>query len=227
MKNLKIILAVLLLLSIFSCRKSATSLNNKSSVTKPATHFVNIVILGNSITYTAENSQAGWLNSCGMAASTPDSDYVHLLARKFQSANPNARITIRNTIPFEADCASYDLNANLADLKNLKPDLLILRMGEDVPVGYDTVQFEQKYVALMNYFKDDNPNLVILSGGSVWSGSIVAGVMARHPPYVSLQMFDNADFSYGLFANVGISQHPSDKGMRVIANTLWNKILTL
>jgi hypothetical protein len=207
-----------LLICLTGCKKQETSVDSTLK-------FGNIVILGNSITYAPHNADIGWYGDWGMAATAQDSDYAHILTRYFKGKNPQAVINIRNIASFERDATHYDFDVNLKDLRDLKPDLLILRIGENVPSNTDLQVFEERYTALINYFKAGIPNVIVLSAGSVW-GVNVDSVMEKHPPYVLFSgMVDIAgSFSFGIFSDPGVALHPSNKGMRNIANTLWNKI---
>lgn len=213
------LLYVIALLFVVGCKKQ------KVNVADSTLTFSNVVILGNSITYAPHNTDVGWNGDWGMAATALDSDYVHILTRYFKGKNSQAVVNIRNIVSFERDAAHYDLDVNLKDLRDLKPDLLILRIGENVPLDTDLQGFEQRYTALINYFKAANPNMVVLSAGSVWDANLDP-VMEKHPPYVLFSKMGEitGSFSFGLFANPGVALHPSNQGMRYIANTLWNKI---
>ncbi|MFD2874331.1 hypothetical protein ACFS5N_17750 [Mucilaginibacter ximonensis] len=204
---------------IMSCKKQ----NN--TVSQSTLTFSNVVILGNSITYAPHDNSIGWYGDWGMAATALDLDYAHLLLAKFKVKNPNVQVQIKNIAAFEKDAVNYDLDANLKELKNSKPDLLILRIGENVPAGTDMTVFDERYTALINYFKSANPNIIILSAGSVWADNIDA-VMMKHPPYVLLSSMikTGSNFSFGLWSNPGVELHPSNKGMENIALALWNKI---
>lgn len=207
---------------ILSCKKQS------KTVSESTLPFSNVVILGNSITLTPHNPSIGWYGDWGMAATAIDSDYVHILARNFRSKDPNAKVNIKNIVPFEVDAQHYDFDANLKALKDSKPDLLIIRIGENVPPNTDMQMFNDRYTALINYFKTDNQTLIVLSGGSVWSNN-VDDIMKKHPPYVLLESLldDGSNFSLGLFADPGVAGHPSNKGMKKIDSLLWNKIITL
>ncbi len=213
------LLYVIALLFVVGCKKE------KANVVDSSLTFNNVVILGNSITYAPENPAIGWNANWGMAATVQDSDYVHILTRYLKAKSPGSVVNIKNISAFERDASNYSFDVNLKDLRDLKPDLLILRIGENVPADVNMQVFEERYTALINYFKAANPNMVVLSAGSVWSANLDP-VMEKHPPYV---LFSNmggitGSFSFGLFANPGVALHPSNQGMRYIANTLWNKI---
>jgi hypothetical protein len=209
---------------ISACRKSS------SIPTKPAGQpivFNNVLIIGNSITYTPANPAVGWPGSWGMAATTADSDYVHLLTAKFQKINPNCKVTIAESIPFESDWADYNLNENLGSYRALNPDLVILRFGEDVvQTPLDTASFGTAYRALVKYFSN---NAIVLGVGSVWPRPITDAVMAKCQPFFTLGTLgtDLSIYSYGAWANPGIQQHPNDKGMRLIADSIWAHVNSL
>lgn len=183
--------------------------------------FKNVLILGNSITYSPASPWLGWYNNCGMAATVADSDYVHLLTAKFKKINPYCVVTATNIAGFEQDWTNYDINANLQAFKNLKPDLIILRIGENVTqVPLDTIGFGRAYQILINYF-DNKP--LILGVGSFWSKPVVDAVMAKYSSFFSLASVSNEPnvYSFGLWSNFAVELHPSNTGMRLIADSIW------
>lgn len=218
MKTLFTFAIIALFLS--SCKKTATP------AVKTKLVYNNVLILGNSITYTPANPAAGWNGSWGMAASAADSDYVHRLTANFKSVNNSTIVTAVNIAAFEEDFNNYYFDANLLKYKQSKPDLLILRIGEDV-TSTDTAAFEKRYIDLLNYFKSNNPSLKILAFGSVWIDRDVANiVMARNTSFVSLQFMtkDLSNYSFGLYTNAAIQNHPGDKGMRAISDQIWQAV---
>jgi hypothetical protein len=189
-----------------------------------------VLILGNSITYTAANPSLGWNGSWGMAATAADSDYVHRLTVKFQQINNNCKVTALDILPFEPDFATYNLDSALLTYKNTNPDLVIIRIGEDVPDGFDTALFDTKYAALVNYFKASNPNVKIFAAGSFWAGKdAVDAIMKKYSPFLSLSYLssDPTNESYGLYSSPGIEQHPSNKGMKAISDAIWPQLVAL
>jgi len=220
--SLKAIFTFVILAFFLSSCKKAVSTNPIK--TNPA--YNNVLILGNSITYSPANPGAGWNGSWGMAASAADSDFVHRLTVHFKSVNQSAVVTAVNIAAFERDFNNYDLVANLLTYKALKPDLIIVRIGENVTTT-DSVGFDKRYTDLLNYFKANNPNVKILAFGSVWLYRDLANnVMAKHSDYVSLVSLasDLSNYAFGLFTDPGIQNHPCDKGMRAISDRIWQAV---
>jgi len=208
---------------ITACTKDQIVAVASRTVTTPPI-FKRVVILGNSITYAPADLFNGWYDNWGMAASAPDSDYVHRLTVYFQRVDSSCTVNIRDIISFEKDWAKYDLDKNLADLKALNPDLVILRIGENVPVSLDTASFGKSYKALTQYF---GAQAVVLGVGSFFPRPRTDAVMARYSPnFISLASIgkDPGNAAYGLWTNPGIEQHPCDKGMAKIADAIWAEV---
>ncbi|WDF55396.1 SGNH/GDSL hydrolase family protein [Mucilaginibacter sp. KACC 22063] len=219
MKNLWLIFLSALILLACSKQKSEIKPVVKS------TAFSNVVILGNSITYSQQNLSIGWMGNWGMAASVPEKDYVHLLAAHFKAENANCSIQSTNISGFELGYNTYDLDANLKAYRYSKPDLLILRIGENVQSTFDSVAFAKRYQALINYMKVGNPDLKVLAAGSFWPDrGYVNTIMSRYTPYISLEFLgrDISNYAFDLQnVDASVQGHPGDKGMQKMADTIW------
>jgi len=146
---------------------------SKSEDPKPETVFHRIVILGNSITYAPGTEGTEWNVSRGMAASAPEFDYVHLITKNFKNKDGAATVTAKNIAAFERTYDDYNIDSNLHDLRDTKPDLLILRIGENVKIDEtNKVGFQKRYKDLLDYFKSNNPDVVILGVGSIWGNEL-------------------------------------------------------
>jgi len=221
-----ILAAILVLLALTSCKKQQAV--NASSHSTP---FANVVILGNSITYSPPNQSLNWTGNWGMAASSIDKDYVHLLTARFQSVNKSCVVQAHNIAVFETNYDTYDFDSDLKSYRDSKPDLLILRIGENVQASFDSVAFAKKYQALIAYMKVNNPNLRVLAAGSFWSNrDYINIIMSRYTPYISLAALGNDLSNYAFdrtdVANA-VQQHPGDKGMQGIADMIWAKVETM
>jgi hypothetical protein len=215
----KLALTLIAFIVVFSsCKKS-----------KPDPSY-RVVVFGNSITFAPATPSIGWYGNWGMAASAIDSDYVHILERRLKSSNPANEMMSKNIAAFEQNFDTYDIAANLQTYRDFKPDLLVLRIGENVTRKADSVLFAQKYVELLNYFKSANPNIKILAVGSVWPEREMSDkVLKKNSTYISLEAihFDMPMFAFGLFDNPGVQSHPSNKGMRYISDRIWDGAVQL
>ena len=190
--------------------------------------FNNVVILGNSITYAGPNIPLGWYGDWGMAASAEEKDYVHILKKCFQLRNPDVVVSVKNVQEFELDFTGYNFDTQLKSLRDSHPDLVILRIGENLKAGIDLNVFEARYKDLINYFKADNPKVIVVGVSTVFKG-MADDIMIKYPPYVSLKTIteDQSNMALGLFENYAVATHPGDTGMRNIASLIWLKIKTL
>lgn len=219
-----IIGSLALIVTLFiSCKKADIASNARPVFSK-------VLILGNSITYAPTDPNLGWNCACGMAASKPDSDYVHLLTRNFKAINEKNTVTAKNIAAFERGYLTYDFDAELKALRDAKPDLVIIRIGENVQQdNFDAAAFEKRYTDLIAYLKTDNDKLTILAVGSFWGNDAVDGIMKKHSDFITLKPLglDMSNYAWGLFPDHGVQSHPGDKGMRNIGNTIWVKIQSM
>jgi len=189
-----------------------------------------ILVLGNSITYSPANPSIGWNGSWGMAASAAENDFVHLLTKQLKNVNASNEVLSKNIAEFEVNFDTYNFDANLKTLRDAKPALIVLRIGENVTRNTEAALFEQKYQELLNYFKTDNPSVKILAVGSVWPDrDMPTNVMKKYSDFVPLVFMqgDLSNYAFGNFADSGVASHPSDKGMAVIANTIFNAVQSM
>lgn len=205
------------------------SCNKKPATIEPV--FSNVLILGNSITRHSPAPQIGWYGDWGMAASSIEKDFVHILIRNFKTQNPDARINFKNISDFERGYWNYDYS-KLDSLKNLKPDLIILRIGENVQdVDMDSYDFKTSYISLIDYFKENNASAKVICVSSFYEKERVETLInnaskEKKLPFISLSYLSNdlTNTAAGVFSDPGVASHPSDKGMELIASRIWAEI---
>lgn len=227
-KSRSITLIALGLVLIASCKEEKDKPEEVKS--KP---FNNVLILGNSITHHAPAEDVGWLGDWGMAASAKEKDFVHLLTAKFKSEDPAVIVNHKNIGDFETKYWEYDLSA-LDNFNALKPDLVILRIAENVDINMmEQHEFQKHYTALINYFKASNPKVKVMCVAGFWKNQTTENAIKKcstetNSLYVELSSLDNISYvAWDSFTDFGVRTHPSDKGMSAIANIIWANVLII
>ncbi|MDD2797141.1 MAG: hypothetical protein PHV20_00960 [Bacteroidales bacterium] len=222
----KIIFAIVLTLVSSSIKTEAL---NPSIKTIPMTHRIHrVVILGNSIVAHPVAPNLGWNADWGMAASARDSDFVHRLIYNIHQVDTTVVIDFKNISVFENTYETYDL-AQLSAYRNA--DMLIVKISENVKAK--TVidrDFANHYQQLISYLAPTDQTVKIIVDG-FWPSpvnDIIRDYAAKNTlPFVTLpDLFrdDSSNSAAGLFENIGVANHPSDKGMKNIASRIWSCI---
>ena len=218
----KCLIFVIPLLITFSCIESETKSNS----------FEKVLVLGNSITKHAPYPSIGWYGNWGMAASLPEKDFVHVLSTKM-----NSNVKPVNT-SWESEHRSFDLSIFDVHFAE-KPDLIIIRLGENV---LDLVDFQHSFSVFVNYIQSKNPDAKSIIAGTIWENDDVNSVLQHVAeendiPFVSLRDLDRIENQSYIGATIfdehgtphkvideGVAIHPGDLGMEEIASTLHSAI---
>lgn len=199
-----------------------------------------ILCLGNSITLHAENDDVGWYSRHGMAASSPDRDYVHQLQSLIRIHNENSEV-----IPVSMGFWERDYSKNLDSIISTYldgVDVIIVRLGENMDDNYQTSDYEIIFDTLFRYSKQHAS--YVMATGLYWThykkelGCLKAakknGVKVAQIDWifqigepVSPQIGDTIMDVNGLPYTVTsefIVTHPNDRGMKMIAQEIY-KIL--
>lgn len=191
-----------------------------------------IVFLGNSITLHGPLAAIGWSGNWGMAATTQDKDYVHLMLAAIAKAaggQPEARID--NIADIERQYATLDIAARLKDHLASRPDIVVLAIGENVPAlatDDEKRAFQAAVTRLLQGFREaGEPALFVRSCfwadaakdealrqacAAVGGTFVDIGVLGRDPA--------NAARSERAIEHAGVAGHPGDRGMQAIADAI-------
>lgn len=198
--------------------------------------FHRVLFLGNSITKHGPKEAIGWSGNWGMAASSEEKDFVHLVANALsKAAEPPFETMVRNMSGFERKYASYDLAPLIEELVEFDSDLVILAIGENVTKP-DSVEAEKAFEDRTRSFlqslkKDDGPVIVVRScfWGNPTKDRIlrqvcedVGGIFVD----ISQLSKDESNFARSErdFAHKGVAAHPGDKGMQAIADAILRSL---
>ena len=190
-----------------------------------------ILIYGNSITKSAPGVEYGWMNDCGMAASSREKDFAHLVIAAMESyLNTNANYAIRNLADLERYYnTTYDIATELKGDIAHGADYIVIALGENVDPAQSGKGFEDALVNLANAFRTNGRNPRIVFRGSFWGGATVAdsrNAAARvGAAFVDASPYGNSTYeAVGMTTHPGINLHPNDLGMQAIANLIIPKL---
>jgi alpha-galactosidase len=226
------------------CEKNKGPVDNTGSikfadVKLNTIQFKTILVLGNSITKCPPQPNIGWYSNWGMAASSEDKDYVHVLEKKYKEINPKVVITPVNIADWEGSHANYDLSKLDAYFENT-PDLVIIRLGENVT---DASNFTNSLTRLINYAKQKSPATKFMISGLFWQKGLVEDQLqifasANNIPFVKISILNTPanrtyfgakvkDLNGGSYEirNPDIVSHPGDAGMEKLAMLLYNELV--
>ena len=188
---------------------------------------IRILFAGNSITKHSPRPAMGWLNDCGMAASDIDHDYVHLLLSKIREYDKNAAWAIAQVGGYEANLFNGakpgDHHSEAADFD---ADIIIMFYGANTPKEYDTMEnpprtFGDAYEEMRNFLDKSGKARVIHCQGFYVRPKLDKEKIKICEKYgdtwVSLGDIGTREETHGRF------NHPSDLGMQIIAEKLWEK----
>lgn len=201
------------------------------SVPKDSGKVKRIVILGNSIVAHPPAPEIGWYGNWGMAASAPDSDFVHRLEYRIKNVNPKTTIQYGSISAFEREYWKYDLEES-AQYRDA--DICVLKISENITTdSLEERQFLVHYGNLVDYLKGEGSTKMIICEGfwpSPVNDKIKGYALSKGYPFVQLQDLysrQSPNTAYGLFENEGVAAHPSDEGMKQISDRIWEKLKNL
>ena len=198
--------------------------------------FHKILFLGNSITLHRPKADIGWTGNWGMAASSREKDYAHLVAKAL-TPTPGAppEIMVENIAKFERNYATYDIDTELKKFLDFGADLIIVAIGENVktPVtAGEREKFQSCTTQLLRKLKGNgHPTLVVRS--CFWPNPAKDQCLQRACReaggiFVDIGALDkyksNQARAERKIQHAGVAAHPGDKGMQAIAGAILSAI---
>ena len=193
-----------------------------------------MLFLGNSITLhpPAEGMSGSW----GMAASSAEKDYVHLVLDAVGKRNGNKpESKVLNLADFERGFEQYDIAAKLKAEIEFQADTMILAIGENVPdlkTDEAKLKFRDSVSRLLRLLKADR-RCAIYVRSCFWpnaakDSALKEACAAMGGIFVDISALSKDERNYARserkFANTGIAIHPGDKGMSAIADLIFAAI---
>jgi alpha-galactosidase len=191
-----------------------------------------VLFVGNSITKHGPKADIDWHGNWGMAATSEEKDYVHLVTQALaakQGAQPE--VMVKNVADFERAHVGYDIVGKFADAAAFKADLIILCIGENV-AAFKTPEAQAKYqervTDLLRTLKA-NPQAAVIVRSSFWANSAKDTAMrqaceAVGGTFVDISVLSKNEKNYARserpYKHAGVANHPGDRGMAAIAEEI-------
>jgi len=202
-----------------------------------------ILFLGNSITAVPQRDQPIWW---GLSASSVAKDYAHLLVAAIDAKTGGRLTMLPTTAPttnpdgsvvqcesnviniadvFERGYATYNASKISKQLA-WKADIVILQFGENIPMAtFNADVFKENLKKLVADLKESSHPHMFFAGYILGANAVVDEIKRKvceedptHRIFVDLG-------SVGKDAsNIGDYSHPNDKGMALIADTMFKAI---
>ena len=187
-----------------------------------------VIFVGNSITLHGKKAEIGWHGEWGMAASSKEKDYVHLLMSAICEKSPDCSFCICQVAEWERRYKSgksvYDLFENA---RGFNADIIVMRFVENCPKNdFDKLIFKKETVDLLQYLNPSKNAKIILTTG-FWRHPADDGIVEiaeeLNLPLVKLGDLGEKDEmkAIGLFEHSGVANHPGDLGMKEIADRIF------
>ncbi len=210
--------------------KADNQLDITDYITFDGDRGVKIMIAGNSITRHGPSAEIGWNNDWGMAASSLETDYVHILMKKV-CEKTDARFCINQVSKWEQNYKSPDdIIPLFTAARDFEADIIIVRFIENCkPREFDRDIFEREFDRFIKFLDKTGKARIIIST-AFWKhpgDECLAEYAERNGyPFVALNDLgaDSKMRADGLFEHAGVAWHPGDLGMKNIADRIFSEL---
>lgn len=190
---------------------------------------IRVLFVGNSITRHGILESIGWFGDYGMAASCKENDYVHRTVHGFEKIYGNVSFCIVSASDWERNFNNDEIlfEKDFASAKLFDPDIVIIRLGENVNNGLlSKYCFKTHFACLVKYFSENAEKTIVTS--LFWEYEPIDEQIksfCENTPgviYVPINQFGRRDDykAIGEYEHNGVAQHPNDRGMKEIADAL-------
>ena len=190
------------------------------------------LFIGNSITIHPLCSY--WWGSWGMAASSPEKDYVHQTVSGLQMMYPLVDYDVVGFSTWERSSVRSKILPNLDTILAKDYDLVVIQVGENIK---SMKNFKEDYEILVQYIQKSVPTAKVILVGDFWRMSGRDSIKKSVADELGLDYIDisairnNSSYTSGLGQRVSgndgrihrvndsaVAIHPNDKAMSYIAD---------
>ena len=184
-----------------------------------------ILFVGNSIAKHGPKPSIGWTNDCGMAASSTERDYVHLIVKRIMDKyDRDVSFGIAQVAQYERNFFEQTPEENYAEARDFDADLILMFFGANVPKTYDVDEnpsktFTRAYEDMRNYLSRDGKAAVYHAMGFYIRPVLDAEKKAVAEKYGE-EFIDIKDIQDRTDVR-GMFNHPNDLGMQLLADRFF------
>jgi hypothetical protein len=191
-----------------------------------------VMFFGNSITRHEPNPDLGWYGDWGMAASSKEKDYVHLVVAELDKKYGKVDYCIAQGAMWEWGYRNSEevLKEYYSEVKDFDPHIIIIRIGENVTAAkHLEVSCKPHFATAVDFLVGKSAEKVVITDMfwySVYNDCLREVCEEKGYSFCHLTDLeeDERTMAKGLFDHQGVAGHPGDYGMQCIANRILEKI---
>ena len=187
-----------------------------------------ILVLGNSITRHGPSEAIGWHFDWGMAASAPEKDYVHRLHAMLEESGRTSYMLVRQVARWERTFKDPACLFDYENEKSFDADVVVFRLGENVTKD-DHPYLKQAAKDFISYVTPEGASVIVTS--NFWKSpekdlALSEAAADLGCSYVNIACTEESQMAIGKFEHLGVSIHPGDEGMEMIARRIFEAIVS-
>lgn len=194
---------------------------------------IRLLVAGNSIARHGIKKSIGWNNDFGMAASSAENDFVHVLTKKYEKSGKNPITCVCQLANWEWNYKrGSDVLKQYEAARSFKADILVIRIVENCPFdSFEPEVFKRKYKKLIDYLNPTGEAQIVITTG-FWkhiADSCIRDISSElNIKCVELNDLGEMDEmkALGFFQHEGVANHPGDKGMQAIADRIFSALMS-
>lgn len=179
-----------------------------------------------------------WWGEWGMAATSPEQDYVHQVAGYLRQYNSNVSVQSVYAAAWERSSSKSSMLSMFDGYMSSDLDLVTIQLGENV---LDNTNADADLKNLVAYVQQRAPKAQIIIVGSFWENNLQFDAVKRNVAaacgleYVDISavrswragvgtVVSGADGAQHVITNQAVGEHPNDAAMKYIADRIDERI---
>lgn len=178
-----------------------------------------VLFIGDGITKNAPMPEFGWHGNWGMAATSEDKDYAHLLFALIREISPGAKMNLDNIMYEDTMTGWVHLVGNSAEL-------IIIQLGDNYNGGIIPEEYGNAYRQMIEELRGEVNKTVICLGP--WNNTkiepfIKNAAKSAGAKFISLAQIagDPANHAGADGVYPKLAGQPGNRGMKRIADAIW------